>query len=232
MTFGAPAVEGEFPELRAPETPVDLGPVSPELAMVDPELRRRLIAMEAARPLRPTRTRPTAAGPGHSQETWVSGVDMKGVSLALGALVAVLAVAAVIGDTFPAGRADPGAAAPPPTTTRPAHVVQLVPTHRAKAPNPGKPPQATRTTPAVEVRRFAWVPAAGADGYLVALYKGNTRVFHALTRSASIDIRVASTGAAAGSVRPGRYEWYVWAVRHGQRQPAALVRSQLDLTAS
>ena len=73
---------------------------------------------------------------------------------------------------------------------------------------------------------------AGAGGYSVALYRGDTRVFRKNTRLPSIEIPVRSSARSSRGVAPGSYEWYVWPVRSGRRDPAAVVRSKLVLTAA
>ncbi len=71
-------------------------------------------------------------------------------------------------------------------------------------------------------RRLAWAPVAGVDGYEIALYRGNTRVVSATSKTAAYDLRKR--------LAPGVYLWYVWSVRGGNRDGVAIVRATLEIT--
>ncbi len=185
-------------------------PVSPELALVDPELRRRLIA-ELSEVLPGQRLELAASdvatgkpGPPVDASTRRSSLHRAIAKLVLLPVVASLGYVAVTLITPPDGPTFGGA------------VVHSV-----------DPPSA-----AVELRRdLAWAPVAGATAYETALYAGGHRVFLARSRKPTVEIEIRSPSShGPASVAPGTYDWYVWPVRGGQRSVVAIVRTRLVLT--
>jgi hypothetical protein len=237
----APTVEARAP--LAPATAGGLGMVSPELALIDPDLRRHLIAVEPNGP--PDRLArlgiPYPAG-GHSPPpaaTTVESAPTRRVNflLAVAVLGAVLAVAYVLDTVVWSSRSGPGAAVTRPATPRPATPRPATPRPAhgsvgSPAPKPGRVRPKPTPKPSVQVRRFVWVPAPGVGAYEVALYKGGKPVFRARTTQASIAIAVSPGASGPRTVRPGVYNWYVWALVRGRREPAALVRARVVLTST
>jgi hypothetical protein len=82
-------------------------------------------------------------------------------------------------------------------------------------------------------RQFAWAQIQGVTSYLVALYRGNDRVFQAVTHEPSIEIPVEADGSRSSKgVLPGTYRWYVWSLRGRLRDRVAVVNSKVVLTAN
>jgi hypothetical protein len=177
--------------------------VSPELALVDPELRRRLIRELASQEPQERHVAPTEscdespAAPARPRSRRRVGLEVVLVPLvaAVGYSVAML-VSSSPPPSLGVGAARPSASAP---------------SHH---------------------RRLAWAPVAGATAYDVALYAGSRRVYLERSRTASVQIGVNPGGGGTATVAPGTYEWYVWPVRHGRRDASAIVRSRLVLKGS
>jgi hypothetical protein len=67
--------------------------------------------------------------------------------------------------------------------------------------------------PVLQTRRFAWAPVPRAASYHVEFFRGSTRVFSASTRRAEIAIpKRWRFQGRAQSLEPGDYRWYVWPV--------------------
>ena len=222
---------------------VELGPVSPELALVDPVLRRHLLAAAEGRAA-------FQAGPRFDEGR--NNIDVRVVWTSALSLVAAAGLGMLLlGNAWtpPLPTAPTAKQARPPTIAAhrkvqaepapqrsvvraPVERVRPVEHRRFDAPQRStvKPP-VERARP-VEQRHFVWVPVGGANAYEVALYRGGIRVFDARTRRTSIDIPVgrgASRPAATGLVPPGTYEWYVWPMRGTKRDRIATVASRLVL---
>lgn len=77
-------------------------------------------------------------------------------------------------------------------------------------------------------RRFAWAPAAGASAYHIEFFRGSVPVFSANTTRPQLTVP-AHWKAAGGtrSLDPGEYRWYVWTVVSGTRSSTAIVRARL-----
>ncbi len=232
-------------------------PVSPELALVDPELRRLLLAgdpralwfrvgeppLAQTAPWPPIAPAPEAR-PRSRWRTW------EVAAAASGAVIAML-VANALGALPDPGRSSPilepaasvsassggKASVPAPShavSTRPRRAVRPAPP-KAKRPAPTKPKRPAPARPTVVHQQLEWAPVQAADSYEVALYRGATRVFSERTRRASIEIGIARSPAGAVGHRalsPGTYTWYVWPWRGGHRLGRAVVASKLVLTAA
>ena len=102
---------------------------------------------------------------------------------------------------------------PPPS----AGVPGTVPS-RAPARSPGAPPSSSAPAPRTDTnrkrpQRFAWAPAAGADGYHVEFFRDRVRVLSANTMRAEITVPAHWTYAGLRhTFRPGVYRWLVWPV--------------------
>ncbi len=92
-------------------------------------------------------------------------------------------------------------------------------------PGPASPADAE-----LQVRRFAWAPAAGASRYRVEIFEGPTRIFVAETTRPQIAVPKSWRYAGAARVlRPGEYRWYVWPIVSGRRASRALVQASLSI---
>jgi hypothetical protein len=96
-----------------------------------------------------------------------------------------------------------------------------------------RPPADTRPAQSGPLpRRFAWAPLAGATGYHVEFFRGSKRVFAADTQAAQIDVPAAwHLGGRTQALEPGAYRWYVWPVTPVGRAHEALVQAKLVVPA-
>jgi hypothetical protein len=193
--------------------------LSPELALVDPELAARArnelgppgaiarAAISACEEPTPA-PEPVAPVPGSHSGHWVRA------SLRLARAGVVLGLFA-----FVAGSAhNPLAvqALPVPTPSR-------APAHHSSLPAPA----AGRAT----TRRFAWAPVPGASRYDIQLFRGGVAVFRTATSSPTV--LVPTQWHYAGRVEtlsPGDYRWYVWPIYpNNRRSETAVVSARLSI---
>ena len=196
-----------------------LGPVSPELALVDPVLRKRLQALELARPLGERTPRPwtpeAAEPPGSDGPNGQldAAREPRTIAISLGRPgLTVLAVASVVAFVLGAKLADP-AALTPARVSESASRAQLL------------PPNDLRGTVDRISQRLAWAPVAGATGYQIAFYHGSDRVFLAHTILPRVDL----SPAVRQALPRGSLVWYVWPTRAGHRDSSPVVHSPLPL---
>jgi hypothetical protein len=218
--------------------------VSPELALIDPALRDRLLAAGTAQPFE-LGARVGAAGPAKPVQAALDAREVRRAARSATRVHPAALCAAALILAFAAG----AFVSPDPVRTagaRNSSAPSALPVGRSRsfappaitsafalpgAPTPGSKAIAPRAAgPGTGERRFAWAPAAGASAYEVALYKGNVLVFGRFTREPAIEIPVRRPRPGASpSVAPGTYEWYVWPIRAGVRDAVAVVRSRLVL---
>ncbi len=202
-----------------PLAPPDLTElVSPELALVDPVLRRRLQALAPTPPplhqAPPRVARAAGSAGGDTPEEALRTADEPRTThisfgrVRLGGIALASCIAFVLGAKL-AGPADLTATQATPS----ASAAQL------------SPPNDLRAAVDRSVQRLAWAPVAGATGYEVAFYKGGDRVFHSQTPRPWVDL----SGAVRQALPPGSLTWYVWPTRCGLRDATPVVRSQLSL---
>jgi hypothetical protein len=206
--------------------------LSPELALVDPELgrvARALLADVLEAPLvrpagsapigapffgRPSRRSPVRAGPHHSRRLLVG-------------VAAATMVALLLFDVRVDVRERPAAA----------DSSTLAPSVGSAAADPSVPvaaPQPRRSSARKPFhftdRRFAWSPVSGASGYHVEFFRGSTRVFANDTTSPLVTVPAKwSLDGGKHSLRPGVYRWYVWPIVEGRRQPHAVVQASVSI---
>jgi hypothetical protein len=232
--------------------------VSPELALVDPELARRerarlpspgeqeaLARISAQLDRAPVPPEGGVLAPAltdllRGRRRWVTPVA---VATALVTVALLADVRVELGKTpaaaDPAAVDDqPAAEAHLPTTGLATPVPQASPRLPApsspapkSSPNPApsaKPP-AKRGSRA-QARSFAWAPASGASAYHVEFFRGDVRIFAANTTRPAIT--VPSTwrfGGRSWRLEPGEYRWYVWRVVDRRRDGRAIVQARLTV---
>lgn len=215
--------------------------LSPELALVDPELAAHARANLAE---------PRATLPKNGRSLWTQADEdrsraltaLSGAALALDerpaprvqdgrswrVLVGVAAVTVLslllfdvrvqVGRTPASAETPQTRAAAPATPSRPPS---------ASVPRPVQKPRAEGATKP-QARRFAWAPAPGASGYHVEFFRGSVRAFSANTTGPALTVPARRKDAKkTRSLAPGEYRWYVWPVVSGTRASSAIVRATL-----
>jgi len=207
-------------------------PISPELALVDPELARWARASlgqhelpwhrvgpaaepsttAASRPVeqRHTSTRDTEAAPFRPPRNRCIVPSL--LSGLLGALIVALAISFKSTPGYylpPVPSTDSGAATQPPD---------------AKAPK-----TTTGASAPSKAVRVNWTPERGAVGYEVALVRGSRTLYRAYSLQASLELPARwSFGGRDYALDPGVYKWLVWPVRAaGSRDASPSVRRTL-----
>jgi hypothetical protein len=214
--------------------PRDREVVSPELALVDPELGRvaRLLLADSPEALRapPSSTVPIGTpffarlthGEAVRDPVREHGSRRLLISVAAATMLALLLfdVRVQVGER-PAA-ADSSAFAPGAGSAAPA------PTGPVSVPRPSrasskKPFRATD-------RKFAWAAVSGASGYHVEFFRGSTRVFADETTGPLLTVPAQwSLDGSRRSLRPGTYRWYVWPIVGDRRQSHAVVQATLSI---
>jgi hypothetical protein len=222
-------------------------PISPELVLIDPGLRRVVLGSAqyerarsngstrqlASEPEEPSPTLPIAPASPSGRQRWTG--------LAIAALcgsMATIGVGVAIAG-FPVSSTDsgPGGALSDVDESVTLTESQTVPVFRnpqesqdalgdrRAATTPSRTVPRRSATPATSPRRFAWAPVSGVAVYEVAFYRANVPVFRARTKSPSIVVPELARGTGKRLLGPGTYRWYVWPVRNGRVASVALVRS-------
>ena len=185
-----------------------LGPVSPELALVDPELAERASALLPDAPgIRIAGRRETIelipfsvpAIPARRKVRPARAI----ASVLLGiALVAGIGsgVALSVFDRKPATQSSGPVVAP-----------TVLPTQASPVPQPPTAPPNRSESNAVEPPRFVWPAKPGVERYRVALYRGGRQIFERDVRTTALELPRAWTheGRLYGLTR-GTYRWVVW----------------------
>jgi len=235
------------------------GPVSPELALVDPvlaaDLRARLAPPWADAPGWPVDEPPPVEAevdePSVAADVPLLPVAMPasptGKTRSTVPLVAAggLAVAAAVASAVTAVILVGGHDRPPSRSAAPSvqHAVEPAPTPTPVKPTPTKPtsvkptpprPQPAKPKAAPIVRTLAWAPVSGAGSYEIQLFRGSHRVF--LTRKRETRLVVGPSWRYSGKtfrLVPGTYRWYVWPVSaSGTRQKEPLVQALVQIARS
>jgi len=215
--------------------PRELDIVSPELALVDPDLglaARALLAdipgivqpaaspapigtamfgwRVASSPARPVRER-------HSRRLLVGVAAATMLALLLFDVRVEVGERPAVADSSPSEIPPASSAGPVPGPSGPA---TAPPTRRATT---NKPFRATD-------RRFAWAPVTGASGYHVEFFRGSARVFADETTDPLLTVPAKWTlDGSKRALWPGTYRWYVWPIVEGRRQPHAVVQATLSI---
>lgn len=201
-----------------------LGPVSPELVLIDPELADRARALLPDSPgihasrrrehVEPTLLRVPALPSPRRGPTRVAVV-----ALVAGALAATTAIG------WWAGRS--GREALPTIESTPPVAAPALPSSDA---SPGPPPaQASPIGPStVQAPRFVWPAESGSVGYRVALYQDGQQIFERDVTGTALELPKSWTYQGRPfQLTKGAYRWVVWAlVGPEKRLGRAIVSAQ------
>lgn len=207
----------------------DPWPLSPELALVDPELAasaRAQLPEPPPPPPRPgvrlraapaLRVVPAAAAP-----PTPALLPAPGATRPVAALVAALVGVGLVGGFYlrPAlwpQETPPSAAAPAPAIGRatPAPVAPAVKGVRSRASGPRQTAKRSGPVrPSQALPELVWPVVPGADAYRVSLFRGGRLVYS--TVRTPTRLRLSATWVQHGKRRrltPGTYRWVVWPLR-------------------
>jgi hypothetical protein len=193
-----------------PNRAVELSPLSPELALVDPELAAAARAALAERPWEafvplPTEILDLKALRSRARVPAPPAFKSRRLTSIAAAILTASGVALLTAAT-PDGGAD---------VRRPVASLAL-------------PALSPRSQPIAQT--FSWVPAPNAGAYEFQLFRGAERVFRARVEQPWLELpRRWRESNRAHTLEPGNYVWYVWSVsrRTNQQATAAIVRARL-----
>ena len=184
------------------ETPDD--PVSPELALVDLELRKRLAMQDdevGAAPQPSIRS---------SSRREAGLIEAQRAHRRARVVVAFVAAAlTVVGVAVAVARTHGRAPARSPTGSTAASV-----SSSTTVTTPAASGKKTLNAPdGPSGRDFAWAPVNGATTYEVAILRNGTVVFSATTTAARVHVPAHwERGGRALTLSAGNYHWYVWPI--------------------
>ena len=203
-------------------------PISPELALVDPELADRARALlPDPRPFAPPLTIEAAPAVVEEAPPHVEPVPEPEPSRARPArkrrrvayalvLVLLAAAAAAVGYLVLGGYFSDDVSSP-----------NAVNAPAANPPPQPEPPTAKPPAPVAAARAFVWAPVRGATWYLVQFYRGRTEIFRARPKQARVVVPAHwSYKGNRLTLQPGRYRWSV-RPRLGKRYGKPIVLSEL-----
>jgi hypothetical protein len=200
-----------------------LGPISPELVLVDPDLAPRARALLPELPWTRVAQRTsgqTAAIPARAPAATASHPLRAWHAVAAGA---VLVVVLVLAGLLARGGSDPESAGSSPQSTTATRPPATKPKPAPRA--PAGPVKAPITPP-----RFVWAAQAGASGYRVALYRKGSQVFEEDVRTAALELSPSwSYDGHFYRLQRGTYRWIVWPLfgqGAGARKGAPIVSAQ------
>lgn len=198
--------------------------VSPELVLVDPELRYQLLSTPSDRAwsvefvTRPRPAREHESAPGVDGRAAV--VQTLGHTLAkheYRRAWRTAAAAAAVVSAFVLGA----------KVAHPTYVsLPGVSGSSTSASADLTPPATPRHTVERGEQQLVWLPVAGASGYDLALYRGSERVFKTHTTAP----RVMLSEATRERLPPGPLIWDVWPSGVGLKDAAPIVHSQIWLS--
>jgi hypothetical protein len=196
-------------------------PVSPELALVDPQARAaeraRLpepdtFARLAATPLESRSLSSFAEQPIARRLPSPKPVALVAVAVMLAATLLLADVRVQVGKTGAAAERSTGSTPTAPRTES-----------QDRRERSARPPAALAAP-----RRFAWAPTDHASGYRFELFRADKRVFAADTAQPELTLPASWTiHGARETLSPGEYRWYVWPVVDGSRASEAIVQAKL-----
>jgi hypothetical protein len=193
--------------------------VSPELALVDPELRERLALRDTA----PEDAPQAPTGSADAAPPRTQGRRQRRILLAVTAAVLV-----AVGVAFAAIRADRHANGPASSSAPASRSTDLGVSAAPRS-------EGAKSADNSSGRDFAWAPARGAVRYQVEIVRNGRVVYSAAARAAHIHLpqRWKSNGRTM-TLAPGKYHWYVWPLtRKGQRiiRGSAIVATTFQIAA-
>jgi hypothetical protein len=199
--------------------------LSPELALVDPALARRARALlpdPVAAPDASAIPRPPVTTPASQPAGRPRLARRKLVLAAISCLVAAMAVA--VAWVRSDDRSTPPSLPVSASSSQRAAPATPTPTSAAIPANPAD-------TPAAERQTFVWAPVAKASGYEFQLFRGSARLFRARVDEPRLQLPADLPNGEPGTLGPGSYRWYVWAIqrRTGARESAAVVQARLTI---
>lgn len=216
-----------------------LGPVSPELVLVDPDLAERARALLPEAPsVRRTRSRLPAGraplpAPSSSSRDWLHRRPLV-VALVAGAAAAASVVTWWVAPALRDGEVVPGTRLPtgatratvePPRSSAPS----VTPPAHSKAQAARKASSAPSSEAAgLAPPRFVWPAQPDADGYRVALFRAGQRIFErdVVRPALALPLLWTYDGRSYGLTR-GAYRWVVWPLVGREKQiGAAIVSAQ------
>ena len=216
--------------------------VSPELALVDPELaawaRTRLpdpVDALAAQAFR--RLTAVPSGEPHPAAATRDRSEKGGVRVLVG-VAAALVVTLLLADVrVEVGKTGASAEAPLAPGEPPQALATGAQSQQGAAPRGSSsttvPPSANPSPPATQPRQLAWAPTPGAEGYHVELYRDNTRIFVAETQRPVVILPARWTlNGTVRTLAPGDLRWYVWPLVDGRRATSAIVQATLTIPPS
>jgi hypothetical protein len=212
--------------------PPDSEVVSPELVLIDPDLRERL--RSSARPAwefpseertieQPHSCECDGANGASSSSTVVSMLALLLAGRTRAALIVAAATSAAVGLVFSLATHVPSAAFSPSRSEQTPLPANHARTHKPR--HEGSLPDRPSNAAHVTGQSVAWAPSPEATGYKVELFRKGVRVFAARTAGTSMILPTGTRRLPAGT-----YTWYVWPVVRGHRDQAAIVSSPLVIT--
>jgi hypothetical protein len=218
-----------YVETLAAAKPPELEVLSPELALVDPELSR------AARERLPspteaafTRLVSQATGASGEARGGLPGTPRRAEARHSRRLLVGVAATTMLALLLFDVRVEVGER--PAAADSSASAVGI----GGSAPTPHAPrvagPSSKVTPPRTADRRFAWAPVPGATGYHVEFFRGASRVFTKETAEPLLTVPAQWTvKGRKRSLRPGTYRWYVWPVVGRRLQSQAVVQTTVTI---
>jgi hypothetical protein len=210
--------------------------VSPELALVDPQLAAALRATSSSLgslahepcPVEPMScTRRSTVGARRAVRVGVLARSAVAVVIAAVTLTGVSAAASAGRHAAP--RSIHSVGAPHAVSVGLESGAERL-DHGASAPLPSRRPEsAARRIPTSQgSRQFAWAPVPAAVAYRVELFRGQVRVFRSTVRRPGFVLppRWSYSGRTM-RLRPGTYRWLVWPITSAGIEQAATVQARL-----
>jgi len=187
-----------------------LGPISPELVLVDPGLAPRARALlpefpasALSRPPQREPARTHAPAPARFRRPWSHPRLLAVAGIAVAGVVAAGAWKLEHGP----GRADRSASRSPTAVPRP----PVTRTTATRAPVAKSAPAHTGRIASVASPHFVWPPSPGAVGYRMALYRAGRKIFEEDVKAAGLTMPGAWTyDGRLQRLTRGTYRWVVW----------------------
>ncbi len=227
-----PGVDGAPPAAPRP-LEGDLEPLSPELALVDPELAAAARARLPDPAPPPSVSRPPAlleilqanarAHPEQIPDRH-RGRRRRLLTIAVGG-VAAAALAFVL-VSVPADEPKPESREQAAATRPSVSVPRTEPAPPAPSTEAPPPPVAEEPPP----QTFAWAPTTATAEYEFQLFRGSQRVYRTRVAEPRLELpRRWTQGGRTDALSPGEYTWYVWPIspKTGRPVRVATVRARL-----